>query len=50
MECLEEEVADVLIYLVRLCDVAGIDLIDAANTKVDRNTSRFPARPQRSAG
>ncbi|MGD1055784.1 MAG: nucleotide pyrophosphohydrolase [Solirubrobacteraceae bacterium] len=39
---LEEEVADILIYLVRLCDVAGIDPIDAANAKMDRNTRRFP--------
>jgi len=39
---LEEEIADVLIYLVRLCDVADIDLITAANEKVDRNTGRYP--------
>jgi dCTP diphosphatase len=40
---LEEEAADVLIYLVRLCDVAGIDLIGAANEKIDRNALRYPA-------
>jgi NTP pyrophosphatase (non-canonical NTP hydrolase) len=39
---LEEEIGDVLIYLVRLCDVAEIDPIQAANAKVDRNIARFP--------
>jgi len=43
MAALEEEIADILIYLVRLCDVAGIDPIDAANAKVERNARRFPA-------
>lgn len=43
VEDLEEETADVLIYLVRLCDVAGIDLLRAANTKIDRNAMRYPA-------
>jgi NTP pyrophosphatase (non-canonical NTP hydrolase) len=42
-EELEEEVGDVLIYLVRLCDVASIDPVAAANSKVDRNVVRFPA-------
>jgi dCTP diphosphatase len=40
---LEEEVGDVLIYLVRLCDVAGIDPIQAASAKIERNIARFPA-------
>jgi NTP pyrophosphatase (non-canonical NTP hydrolase) len=39
---LEEEIGDVLIYLVRLCDVAEIDPVAAANAKIDRNTRRFP--------
>jgi dCTP diphosphatase len=39
---LEDEIADVLIYLVRLCDVAGIDPIAAASRKIDRNAERFP--------
>jgi NTP pyrophosphatase (non-canonical NTP hydrolase) len=42
MDELEDEIADVLIYLVRLCDVAGIDPIAAASRKVDRNAERFP--------
>jgi NTP pyrophosphatase (non-canonical NTP hydrolase) len=44
---LEDEVADVLIYVVRLCDVAGIDLLAAASKKINRNEQRFApaARP-----
>jgi dCTP diphosphatase len=46
---LEEEIGDVLIYLVRLCDVAEINPIDAANAKIDRNAQRFPAGELRQA-
>ncbi len=38
----EDELADVLIYLVRLADVLGVDLIKAAHAKIDRNELRFP--------
>lgn len=38
-----QEMADVLIYLVRLADVAQIDLLEAAHAKVDLNETRFPA-------
>jgi NTP pyrophosphatase (non-canonical NTP hydrolase) len=41
---LEEEIGDVLIYPVRVCDVIDIDPVAAANAKVERNTERFPAR------
>lgn len=37
------ESADVLIYLVRLADKLGIDLIAAANEKMDENARRYPA-------
>ena len=40
---IRDECADVLIYLVRLADVLGLDLIAAANAKVLRNEGRFPA-------
>ncbi len=36
------ELADVLLYLVRLADVLGIDLIDAANRKISINGERYP--------
>jgi dCTP diphosphatase len=37
------EAADVLNYLVRLSDKLGIDLIAAANEKIDDNARRYPA-------
>ncbi len=37
------EAADVLNYLVRLADKLGIDLLAAANEKIDVNASRYPA-------
>ena len=36
------EVADVLIYLVRLADQLGIDLLDAVARKMAINATRFP--------
>jgi NTP pyrophosphatase (non-canonical NTP hydrolase) len=42
-EKLASEAADVLLYLLLLCDKAGIDLITAAHTKIDVNERRFPA-------
>ena len=42
-ERLGDELADVLLYLVRLADVAGIDLASAALGKMARNEQRFPA-------
>ena len=40
-----DELADVMIYLVRLADVLGVDLADAAMTKIERNEARFPPAP-----
>jgi dCTP diphosphatase len=39
----EDELADVLIYLLRLADVLDIDLLAAAQMKVGRNEQRYPA-------
>ncbi|OZM73177.1 nucleotide pyrophosphohydrolase [Amycolatopsis antarctica] len=39
-----DELADVFIYLVRLADVLGVDLIECAQAKINRNEQRFPAR------
>lgn len=36
-----EELADILLYLVRLADVLGIDLAHAANSKLTDSESRF---------
>ena len=38
-----DELADVLIYLVRLADVLGVDLLQAADTKLEANAKRYPA-------
>jgi NTP pyrophosphatase (non-canonical NTP hydrolase) len=39
----EQEIADTFIYLLRLSDVLGVDLIDAAHRKMDRNAQKYPA-------
>jgi dCTP diphosphatase len=38
-----DEVADVLLYLIRLCDQLGIDPIAAANRKLLANAKKYPA-------
>jgi len=38
-----DEVADVLAYLLQLCEVLGIDPLVALDAKIDRNEGRFPA-------
>ncbi|MBP2405666.1 hypothetical protein SNS2_5740 [Streptomyces netropsis] len=38
----EDEVADVLAYLLQFCEVLGIDPLAALSAKIDRNESRFP--------
>ncbi len=37
-----DEVADVLAYLLQLCETLGIDVLAALNAKIDRNERRFP--------
>jgi NTP pyrophosphatase (non-canonical NTP hydrolase) len=37
------ELGDVTNYLVRPADVLGVDLIQAANAKIDANDKRYPA-------
>ena len=36
------EVADVLLYLIRISDKLGIDLIAAANAKIELNAVKYP--------
>jgi len=38
----ETELADTLIYLVRLADKLDIDLLKAAENKIDENEQRYP--------
>lgn len=44
---LGEECADVLIYLLLVCERAGIDLAAAARSKVDLNAARYPVEKAR---
>ena len=43
----EEEIADVFIYLLRLSDKLGIDILDAANNKIKQNAIKYPANQVR---
>ncbi|MFB9465311.1 nucleotide pyrophosphohydrolase [Streptomyces cinereospinus] len=38
-----DEIADVLAYLLQLCEVLGVDPLAALAAKIDRNEERFPA-------
>ncbi|MEM3505715.1 MAG: nucleotide pyrophosphohydrolase [Archaeoglobaceae archaeon] len=38
-----DEVADIFIYLLFLCDIAGLDLEKAVREKIARNEERFSA-------
>jgi NTP pyrophosphatase (non-canonical NTP hydrolase) len=39
---LEEELADVAVYLIELCDVVGVDLEKAILNKLERNAEKYP--------
>lgn len=39
----EDEVADVLAYLLQFCEVLGVDALAVLDAKIDRNERRFPA-------
>ena len=41
-EALRDECADVLLYLLLIADQAGIDLIDAARRKLEKNAEKYP--------
>ena len=42
LEAVEEELADILVYLIRIADRLDIDLIDAARKKIKSNTAKYP--------
>ncbi|RCV34526.1 hypothetical protein SEVIR_7G175300v4 [Setaria viridis] len=48
-EHLGEELSDVLLYLVRLSDICGVDLGDAATRKIVKNAVKYPA-PSKEGG
>lgn len=43
MRRIEEEMADVLVYLIRLADRLNVDLYEAANRKIAQNEAKYPA-------
>ncbi len=44
---LEEETADVLLYLLMICERSGIDLAVAAAKKIDLNATKYPVDKSR---
>ena len=38
----KDEIGDVFVYLIRLCDELGIDLVEAANSKMEKNAEKYP--------
>lgn len=43
LEAVALELADIQLYLVRLADRLGVDLVAAAHRKIDLNAARYPA-------
>jgi dCTP diphosphatase len=41
-EKIGHELADTLVYLMRIAEVCGIDLIAATNAKIDLNAQKYP--------
>jgi NTP pyrophosphatase (non-canonical NTP hydrolase) len=46
-QAIGEELADVLLYLVRLADRLDVDLLDAATRKIEKNAAKYPAEQVR---
>ncbi len=42
-----EELADIQIYLIRLADRLGVDMVEAVNRKIDINAKKYPAEKVR---
>ncbi len=42
-ESIEDEIADIAIYLVELADNLDIDLLDVIEKKIEKNESKYPA-------
>ena len=43
LEAVSHELADILIFLIRVADKLGVNLIEAANVKIGINEQRYPA-------
>ena len=38
-----EEIADIQVYLIRLADKLGIDILESVRAKIKRNAAKYPA-------
>ncbi len=47
MEKIEEEIADVQIYLVRIADILGVNITSAVEAKLAKNASKYPVEKAR---
>ncbi|HEY8084749.1 MAG TPA: nucleotide pyrophosphohydrolase [Methylophilaceae bacterium] len=43
----EHEIADTFVYLLRIAEVLGVDIIQAANRKIDLNALKYPVEKAR---
>ncbi|HZV61383.1 MAG TPA: nucleotide pyrophosphohydrolase [Methylophilaceae bacterium] len=46
-ELVGQEIADTFVYLLRIAEVLEIDIIDAANRKLELNAKKYPAEKVR---
>lgn len=46
-EVVAQEIADTFVYLLRIAEVLEIDIIDAANRKLEINAKKYPAEKAR---
>ena len=46
-EAVSHELADTFVYLLRIAEVLNIDLIEAANAKIDLNAKKYPVEKAR---
>ena len=47
LDAVRTEIADVLLYLIRICDKLGIDLIAVAYAKIALNAAKYPVEKAR---
>ncbi|MDD2914223.1 MAG: nucleotide pyrophosphohydrolase [Gallionella sp.] len=47
LQQVREELADIQIYLIQIADKLNVDLLDAANKKIDLNAKKYPAEEVR---
>lgn len=47
LQAVSEEMADILLYLVRMADVMGVDLAQATQRKLALNAIKYPPVPQK---